>query len=72
MISSSYRLQGEKVEADVIPHPKRSRLLGLLGRVLPEEDHQVCITGQLLHPLSAFVPDVVDLLPERTHTDNIV
>lgn len=38
------------------------------GFLLPEEDDQVCITGQLLHPLSAFVPNVVDLLPERTHT----
>lgn len=33
MISSSYKLQEEKVEADVIHHPKRSRLQGLLGSV---------------------------------------
>lgn len=45
MMSSSYKLQEEKGEADVIPHPTRSSL-GLRKRVLllPQEDNQVCIT----------------------------
>lgn len=33
-------------------------------RSLPQQDDQVCITWQLLHALSTFCPDVVDLLPE--------
>lgn len=44
MISSSYKLQEEKGEADMIHHPTWSSLLGLLVFLLPQEDNQVCIT----------------------------
>lgn len=35
------------------------------GVCLPQEDDEVGVTRQLLHTLSAFSADVVDLLPER-------
>lgn len=39
---------------------------------LPQEDDQVSITRQLLHTLSAFSPDVMDLLPEKKQYYQVV
>lgn len=33
---------------------------------LPQENDEVGVTGELLHALSAFGPNVVDLLPEMS------
>lgn len=64
MISSSYKLHRQETAKTFDLEPSGWRRIPVLVW-LPQEDDEVGVTRQLLHTLSAFSADVVDLLPER-------